>query len=1144
MNPAEFAYEHNGRRVPDTHFYAVACDPRRSVAVEACAGAGKTWMLVSRIVRSLLEGCPAPDILAITFTKKAAGEMRERLHDWLEQFAGSDLPTLRRELQMRGVALAELEGAPGLALAQRLQQLQQELLRAGRPVQIRTFHSWFAALLQAAPLAVLNSLGLPASFELLQDDAEAVEMVWRRFYKALLNQPEAQADFKALVAQQGRSQAQKALQAVLARRVEFALADEGGVVEASVPPFDARYPSLSGLDHPAQALMGEAARQRWTQWAQALGRESGKTAPKAADAVVGAFMLDDAPARLQALRKALFVASEDRLTQHLVKFDAARQAEAELQVLLEALAQHEAWEHQHRMARLSRLLLAEFAALKREKGWVDMNDVERAARHMLADSVLSGWVQQRLDARVRQVLIDEFQDTNPLQWQALHAWLGAYAGAGGGSAQAPGVFIVGDPKQSIYRFRRAEPQVFRAARDFVVHGLGGDVLSCDHTRRNAPEVIQAVNTVMLAAQHEGEYSDFRAHTTASAEAGAVLHLPAVQRDVLAAQAPSASDVQSQPGEDEGQAFEWRDSLTTPRLVPEETLRALECRQAAHWLAEQVAAGLPPREVMVLSRRRVTLAAMEDALRQLGIPTTQPEKNDLSEAPEVQDVVALLDALVSPGHDLSLARALRSPLFGLSDADLVQLAQARQAVAQEQAARGASTQQPEAVAPQTWLALLQRGQGLSDHLAALGPDLALYQQWLRQLPPHDALAAIYHHRDVLGRYAASAPLALRELVLVRLRALLSAVLELDGARYATPYGVVRALKAGGLGSPAVVADAEQGGAVRLLTVHGAKGLEASVVVVLDTDAPPAAADNMTVLVDWPGEAPAPEQFVFLTSETRPAPSARDLVLREQTARQREELNGLYVALTRARHRLVLSSAQPYRDSGRSWWKRVQPLCAPVDVPVIGAVMAPAPVLPGEPQPGDAGHAVPPPVVLPVLPALPPEAVAPRAATTVVPPEPASLESRMGEAMHRVLEWAPVMGPGAGAAGWAGPEPARLAVLAREYDLDAAQMAQVQRMSRMILEGEGAWAWRADQIDWYANEVELFHEGRLLRLDRLVRHNQTGWWVLDYKSAVRPEHQRGLREQLTLYRAALQALNPGESVQAAFLTAAGEMVVLPE
>ena len=104
------AYEHNGQHITREGFYAIACDPARSVAVEACAGAGKTWMLVSRIVRALLDGCAANDILAITFTKKAAGEMRARLHEWLDDFAKQPDAKLEGELRARGVADAVLQG--------------------------------------------------------------------------------------------------------------------------------------------------------------------------------------------------------------------------------------------------------------------------------------------------------------------------------------------------------------------------------------------------------------------------------------------------------------------------------------------------------------------------------------------------------------------------------------------------------------------------------------------------------------------------------------------------------------------------------------------------------------------------------------------------------------------------------------------------------------------------------------------------------------------------------------------------------------------------------------------------------------------------------------------------------------------------
>ena len=169
----------------------------------------------------------------------------------------------------------------------------------------------------------------------------------------------------------------------------------------------------------------------------------------------------------------------------MVGIERVRAAQELVLRVVAARLQQAAWLYQQRMARLSRVLLKEFAALKREHGWVDMNDVERAALVMLSDPVLSGWVQERLDARIKHLLIDEFQDTNPLQWQALSSWLSGYRAGPRRRGARPACSSSGDPKQSIYRFRRAEPQVFKAAKAFVRDGLGGDLLSCDHTRRNA-----------------------------------------------------------------------------------------------------------------------------------------------------------------------------------------------------------------------------------------------------------------------------------------------------------------------------------------------------------------------------------------------------------------------------------------------------------------------------------------------------------------------------------------------------------------------------------------------------------------------------------------------------------------------------------
>jgi len=1085
MNGA--AYEHNGRHVTREAFYTVACDPRRSVAVEACAGAGKTWMLVSRILRALLEegdsACEPHEILAITFTKKAAGEMRERLDQWLEQFAEQSPEELVRQLVMRGV-----EPAAALAAVPRLKGLYRRLLEGGRPVQFRTFHAWFAGLLRNAPLAVLRELGLPSNYELLEDDAEARGHTWRPFFEAVTSDKHALADYYAVVATHGRSQTAKALGEALTKRVEFSLAD----AENAVQHFSALYPSLEGLDEPTDALRGEPVRRRWLDRAAALGKESNKTPQKAAEAIIDVFGVGEPPveslsAALAHLRKNFFVASEDRLNKNLQKFPAAQEAEAELQVLCAAQAQHAAWLYQQRMTRLTRLLIAAFADVKRAHGWVDMNDVEQAAQLLLGQSALSGWVQERLDARIAHLLIDEFQDTNPLQWQALYGWLSAYTGAGG---SAPRVFIVGDPKQSIYRFRRAEPQVFIAAKKFVREGLDGELLNCDHTHRNARAVVGLVNEAMLAAQDAGEFDGYRAHTTERSDEGELLKLPAIDRDALGDTAEAA------PADDG--MLHWRDSLVTPRVLPEEQLLQKECEQAARWVAQRIADGIPPRQIMVLARRRNRLSAMQDALRQRHIPVQQPEKNELHDAPEVQDMVALIDALVSPAHDLSLARALKSPLFGIDDEVLVQLAL-------RQREHSSSS----------WFALIQKGEGLPPVLVEAGASLKKWQRWLVTLPPHDAIDAIFHDGDVLAKFGAAVPAAMRQSALANLRGLMSASLEIEGARFATPYALVRALRAGGVRAPSVAAP----DAVQLLTVHGAKGLEADTVLMLDCDAAPPRAQTMGVLVEWKGSDSAPTRFVFLASEKTPPACAAALLEEEQRARHREELNGLYVATTRARERLVLSSVKPARANEGSWWARLESACEPTE--------ADEPLVALSTETGVPSFSM---KQMPPAPAATDQPSAKKAADATVDARAAAF----GQAMHRLLEWA--------VPGEALPS-AHVRAAAREFMLDPQQARGAATLAERIRAGAGAWVWDDRRVDWHGNEVTLVHEGETLRIDRLVRERDGGaWWILDYKSAARPERDATLIAQMQRYRAAVQHAYPGATVRVAFLTGQGELVNL--
>jgi ATP-dependent helicase/nuclease subunit A len=345
MTP-QAAFEHNGALVERSRFYAIACDPRRSVAVEACAGAGKTWMLVSRIVRALLEGAAPHEILAITFTKKAAGEMRQRLLEWLEQFAHQTDAQLRQELLQRG-----LTQEPTPDQLQRLRHLHQTLLQGGRPVQIRTFHSWFAALVRSAPMQALADMGLPTHYELLENDAQAVALAWPRFQGTVAADPSARADYLAAVAAHGRSQTQKALESALSKRVEFALADAHGVVDASVLTFGEQFPDFAGVDVPEALLDTPAVRGLLLDAARLLGASTLKTCLEAASALEQAVTAGDMVAAQDALLTQK--GTPRKLSDKLAGIETVRQAQDCLMEVAQARLQHQAWLHQQRMARLS-----------------------------------------------------------------------------------------------------------------------------------------------------------------------------------------------------------------------------------------------------------------------------------------------------------------------------------------------------------------------------------------------------------------------------------------------------------------------------------------------------------------------------------------------------------------------------------------------------------------------------------------------------------------------------------------------------------------------------------------------------------------------------------------------------------------------
>jgi ATP-dependent helicase/nuclease subunit A len=299
--------------------------------------------------------------------------------------------------------------------------------------------------------------------------------------------------------------------------------------------------------------------------------------------------------------------------------------------------------------------------------------------------------------------------------------------------------------------------------------------------------------------------------------------------------------------------------------------------------------------------------------------------------------------------------------------------------------------------------------------------------------------------------------------------------------------------------------------------------------MDADPAPPQQESATLLVDWPVDSSHPVCCAFVASMGRCPPSLKDLLERERQAQAREELNGLYVAMTRAAELLVFSGTEPHRASASpSWWARMQP------------------VLPAEPwRPAAQGRTTAQQRLLPVsLPALPrlarPERLPP--APPARPPSADDTAALLGRAVHRVLEWMTAQ-PADQRSDAALAQAATAA--AAELGLPAGSVASIKALATPVLRSaEAAHLLDPAQLGWAGNEVPMAWDGEVLRLDRLVALHLEGgarqWWVLDYKLQHAPQELALYREQLARYRAAVQAAQPGDEVRAAFITGAGRVI----
>jgi ATP-dependent helicase/nuclease subunit A len=1044
-------------------FTSIACNPTNSVVVEACAGSGKTWLLTARLFRLLLSGARPDQILAITFTRKAAQEMQERLFGLLRECALLSDDKLSALLTERGAVANETNLKKARALA-------GEVLTNSRGVTIDTFHGWFASLCQMAPLAS----GFSRQSEPTDQTLFWMDMAIDVFTANLLNdQSELLSAFDTLASQMDRAVVRQVLQHALTNRVACSL----WLLNEDAPPLNKVFGIAEGEQWPVEVLNNRRYLEQWQQAARWLALGTAKQQGHAVEIekALTALQEGDNAADVFDQLKAVCLTAKNEPSKNFFKITAGQKTavdETEYVQTLEGLALQTAQALQLEkdqldmqataaLAQLIEPLFDTYKSITLEQGLCDFDDLEATALRMLMNDEQRAYMQQKLDARVRHLLVDEFQDTNPVQWNILKLWLQDYGGD-----DKPSVFLVGDPKQSIYRFRRAEARLFNHARTWLVENFAAKTLESDSTRRCAQAVVDVVNTVFEPGQTRGQTA-FRAHTSLAGESISTLSGLNVYPMLLK--------------EHEG---------------PDEAQRVVHTLQ--QWLANGSIQNLS--EVMVLVRAHKSGVPLMAALREAGLAYTIKDKGERYTSQVWSDTIALLGFLNDPHVNLHLLQLLRCPLIGLSSAQFQALICA-----------GKTTQ-----AATVWGTLEVLAGQHEKPWTALHAQLSEWLCMARALPLFETLSKVVADTQASEKYLNSAAPRQRVMMAEHWDWLKAWALGLNKGRFpGLQQAFDEAVKLQTYASSDSEGAANNPDVLRIMTVHSAKGLEADHVWLFDANSSPKpGGSNAGLLIDWALGESHPNSVTVMGNLSNPSPGRAAAQAIEQQAYADEEDHLLYVALTRARHSIHLSGSEK-RGASKGWYERLLPFATQVHStwPTLESVTdAPDAVRQGPAQIELAGLFDPPAVWVrpqfPVLKALntPVGKVVPRVTTP---------ELRKGTAWHAALEWVDELAEKPFDDWWAQIQVRCEAVfrILREGELQ-----HVEQACRLLANKTDLQPWLQGAMasnNRVFNELEwVLSDGRSLRADRVLELPDY-FLVLDYKWAVHSGNLQGYTQQVLEY-----------------------------
>ena len=873
-----------------------ASNPETSAWVGANAGSGKTHVLVQRMLRLLLAGVAPSSILCLTFTRAAAVEMSARLLDRLSKWTVSEETELTGELQ-------ELLGAPPDAEQLRSsRKLFARVLDTPGELRIQTIHAFCERLLQRFPIEAK----VPAQFRVLEE-REAHEMRLSARDALLRSLEDGRAvdgleqAVQTICADITETEFTRLLEAIdkERRRLRDLLPTHKKVGEVERKIFAA----LGLKDGEKSASVEErifdmdaSTRKDLLEAADMFRNEKGVTAVDNGKKLMQFLSSDSAGSNLKNYMSVFFKVDGNPRASRMVpaalaksRPDIVETMHDEQRRLMELREHYVACRMAERscaVLHLSYQIISNFEDSKHRLGALDFDDLIEKTAQLLQKSKQAAWVLYKLDEGLSHILIDEAQDTSPRQWEVISALAGEFfAGKGSEKHQESAIprslFAVGDEKQSIFRFQGADLQIYDKKRtgfrdDAKSAQLRWEEVPLRTSFRSTPQVLQAVDFL---------FSEGMGQDSVSASGDKVLHEANRSNEQGLVELWNL-----ECKEDEPPPYDyWSVVNVMEDSTVEEPLVRLTKRIARKIRSLLDGGTILPRDVLILVQRRgAFVEEVTRALKQENVPVAGADRLHLIEHMAVMDLLALARTCLLREDDLSLAEVLKGPFFGLDDDDLFDIARRR---------RGS-----------LWQALRKKGDERIVERLSEWRDRALHwspfefyhdvlvkggrEQLLRRLGP-DAADPIDSFLDLLSDYERESAPSLQGFLRWFERSKVEIKRDHDSAR----------------------------DEVRVMTVHGAKGLEADVVFLPDSCRSIGhwSHDPALFFAD-DGEDNTPP-LMWAPLQRDDVPASREKRMRFRAEEVRENWRLLYVAMTRARDRLYIcghtSRPKPPEDC---WYER--------------------------------------------------------------------------------------------------------------------------------------------------------------------------------------------------------------------------------